>query len=74
MEGKQQHSFFGILITLALTYVYREFIVTVDGPIVNTSLGSVQSIVSKSRAGREYYEFLAIPYAKPPVGELRFEV
>jgi hypothetical protein len=74
MEGKQHNSFLGILLALAVTYAYREFWVTVDGPIVNISTGSVQSIVSKSREGRKYYEFLGIPYAKPPVGELRFEV
>ena len=75
MEGKQQnYSFFGILLTLAVTYVYRELFVTVDGPIVNISTGSIQSIVSRSREGRKYFEFLGIPYASPPIGALRFEV
>jgi len=73
MEGKSQNSLIGLVLTLILSYVYREFISTVDGPIVEISTGKVQSIVSKARNGMSYYEFLAIPYAQPPVGDLRFE-
>jgi hypothetical protein len=43
-------------------------------PIVETSQGKIQGIVSYSRAGNEVYEYLGIPYAKKPIGDLRFEV
>jgi hypothetical protein len=45
-----------------------------SSPVVETKLGSVQGIVSASRDGREFYEYRNIPFAKPPVEELRFEV
>lgn len=36
--------------------------------------GSLKGKVQQSRNGSKYYTFLSIPYAKPPVGELRFKV
>ncbi len=36
--------------------------------------GKVQGRISISRDGREYYEYLGLPYATPPIGELRYEV
>ncbi|XKL67579.1 hypothetical protein PGB90_003070 [Kerria lacca] len=35
--------------------------------------GSLKGKVQQSRNGSKYYTFLSIPYAKPPVGELRFK-
>ncbi|CAH1397285.1 unnamed protein product [Nezara viridula] len=43
------------------------------GPIVETSQGKVQGFITVSRSGRNYKVFAGIPYAKPPVGELRFK-
>ena len=48
--------------------------VKIKGKLVNTKSGVVRGIVSQSRDGRDFYEWLGIPYAQPPVGELRFEV
>ncbi|CAL8100204.1 unnamed protein product [Orchesella dallaii] len=45
----------------------------IEGPLVKTKLGYVQGITSVSRKGRFFYEYLGIPYATPPVGDLRFE-
>jgi carboxylesterase type B len=42
-------------------------------PIVEISSGSIQGIISSSREGRPFYEYLGIPYAQPPVGDLRYE-
>jgi len=46
----------------------------IDGPTVETKYGELKGIKSISRGGREYYEFLGIPYATKPTGHLRFEV
>lgn len=41
---------------------------------VKVEQGLLRGGKSKTDNGFEYYEFLEIPYAKPPVGELRFLV
>lgn len=46
----------------------------IEGPLVKTKQGFVQGITGTSRGGRIFYEFLGIPYATPPLGQLRFEV
>uniref|UniRef100_A0A1L8DM61 Carboxylic ester hydrolase n=1 Tax=Nyssomyia neivai TaxID=330878 RepID=A0A1L8DM61_9DIPT len=40
--------------------------------IVQTTLGPVKGIKKTSALGNDYYSFQSIPYAKPPVGDLRF--
>ncbi|KAI7815083.1 carboxylesterase [Rhyzopertha dominica] len=42
-------------------------------PVVDTPLGKVRGTYKKSFSGKTYAAFQGIPYAKPPVGELRFE-
>lgn len=44
------------------------------GPTVVTPLGNIQGTTMKSLLGKTIYAFRGIPYAKPPVGELRFKV
>ncbi|XP_065203557.1 juvenile hormone esterase-like [Planococcus citri] len=39
---------------------------------LNTSLGLVKGTVMLSRNGNPFYAFLGLPYAHPPVGDLRF--
>jgi para-nitrobenzyl esterase len=44
-----------------------------DGPVVSTAEGPVKGItVTAASTGRQVFEFLGIPYAEPPVGELRW--
>lgn len=43
-------------------------------PVVNTAKGAIGGRTLKSRDGRDYHSFIGIPYAKPPVDELRFKV
>lgn len=42
--------------------------------IVQTKLGAVKGTWMQSRDGKRFNAFMAVPYAKPPIGELRFRV
>ncbi|XP_035704175.1 venom carboxylesterase-6 [Folsomia candida] len=42
-------------------------------PIVDTENGWLRGVKKKSRDGKPYFGFLGIPYAVPPIGDLRFE-
>lgn len=44
------------------------------GSIITTPQGKVQGTHKESYDGRTYTAFEGIPYAKPPLRELRFEV
>lgn len=44
-------------------------------PVVEVKQGKLQGSLQKSvLTGDEYYSFRGIPYAKPPINELRFQV
>lgn len=43
-------------------------------PVVKTTKGVIRGQILKSRDARDFYSFTGIPYAKPPVDELRFQV
>lgn len=43
-------------------------------PMVKISNGAIRGQTLQSRDGRDYYSFTGIPYAKPPIGPLRFKV
>lgn len=42
--------------------------------IVKTKSGIVKGFSIASQYNYQYYNFLGIPYAKPPIGDLRFKV
>lgn len=42
--------------------------------IANTEYGKVRGVLQASVVDGSYIRFLGIPYAKPPVGNLRFKV
>ncbi len=45
------------------------------GPVATIpTLGQVRGSQMTSQVGRSFYAFRGIPYAKPPVGDLRFSV
>jgi carboxylesterase type B len=44
-----------------------------DGPTVNTIYGKIEGLALQTTFGFKADVFLGIPYAKPPIGELRFE-
>ncbi|XP_021951286.1 venom carboxylesterase-6 [Folsomia candida] len=69
-EKKVFVAIFGLAIAYYYTITTSQ---SFGGPTVVTKYGGLKGIKSVSRGGRDYFEFLAIPYAKPPTGELRFE-
>lgn len=74
MIACEKRFFVGIMI-LGIAYYYKSTeSQRLDGPIVDTHYGKLKGIRSDSRQGRSFYEFLGIPYAAPPINELRFEV
>ncbi|XP_068140609.1 juvenile hormone esterase-like [Drosophila tropicalis] len=42
------------------------------GPVVNTTLGRIKGTIMESFQGKSIYAFRGIPYAQPPIGNLRF--
>lgn len=44
------------------------------GITIKTPQGSIKGIIKKSLNGRDIQTFHGIPYAKPPLGNLRFKV
>lgn len=50
-------------------------VVNCDYLLVNTKSGPVEGVKEKTfLANQTYLSFKGIPYAKPPIGELRFRV
>lgn len=44
------------------------------GPVAHIDDGALQGRFMTTRYGREFSAFLGIPYARPPLGHLRFQV
>ncbi|XP_063836525.1 juvenile hormone esterase-like isoform X2 [Ostrinia nubilalis] len=44
-----------------------------EAPVVTVEQGQLQGRVAASPSGKAYYSFQGIPYAKPPLGSLRFK-
>lgn len=62
-----------VLLTVGLFMAFSSLVLSKD-PIVNTNFGKVQGQDVTTRCGRQVVQFLGIPYAKPPTGNLRFQV
>lgn len=69
-----KRTFFISLLVALLGFCFKYFTHVEFSPIVETKSGAIRGFLSKSRLGRDFYQFRGIPYAKPPVGELRFSV
>lgn len=50
------------------------FVNCIPNDILQLSQGQIQGSILYSRNGREFNAFQGIPYAKPPISDLRFEV
>ncbi|XP_072397947.1 esterase FE4-like [Diabrotica undecimpunctata] len=42
-------------------------------PVVKIVEGQLSGLIQKNLDGEEFYSFLGVPYAEPPIGELRFK-
>lgn len=42
--------------------------------LVSTDLGDIKGTTMLSRDGKKFNAYLGVPYAEPPIGELRLEV
>lgn len=58
---------------LILTIIINHLL-AIEEPLVTINQGSLKGKVTNTYKGREIYSFTGIPYAKPPLGPLRFEV
>lgn len=64
-----------LLKILAIVVVFYNINTVIGDVIVETKSGKVAGIEVKSIIGNEkYISFLSIPYAEPPIGNLRFKV
>lgn len=54
--------------------VYSFALITGENVILNTKYGTLKGLTEQSRGGRSYFAFYGIPYAEPPLGDLRFKV
>ena len=58
--------------------VYCAFVIAVvhglDNPIVETNYGKIRGKWLWSRGNLPIASFIGIPYAEPPIGDLRFKV
>ncbi|KAH8274162.1 hypothetical protein KR044_013294, partial [Drosophila immigrans] len=63
------------LVVAAAVVVQAALMVPVSGedPLVSTASGLIQGTRMGSFSGKTIYAFLGIPYAEPPIGDLRFE-
>lgn len=61
-----------IVIILVVNYINGFDSSLVDELVVSTAYGKVKGIIQHSRNNRSFLAFKGIPYAKPPVGDLRF--
>lgn len=61
---------------LWLLLAARSFVAVVvaSSPIIDTKYGQLEGFTTKLQDGTEAAVFLGVPYAQPPVDELRLEV
>ncbi|CAG7834680.1 unnamed protein product [Allacma fusca] len=73
MWGKNRGNIFLPIIFACTAYIGKFLFAKQLGPIIEIASGKIQGVIAYSREGREYFQFLSIPYARPPLGDLRFQ-
>ncbi|KAF4524672.1 hypothetical protein B566_EDAN009516 [Ephemera danica] len=63
-----------LVTTLLMLGVALVFTKCDERPLVHTGLGLLRGTWLTSEQGRSYAAFMTVPFAKPPVGPLRFEL
>lgn len=61
-------------ISLLLHFLSIVHLYGINGVILDTKQGLLKGETLLSRDGRAFYAFYKIPYAEPPLGDLRFKV
>lgn len=65
---------FGEWSKLALLYIIHNLLLAQCIVHLETKLGRIKGTHMYSRDGRKFHAFLGVPFAEPPIGELRFQV
>jgi len=63
-----------MIAAMSLELSFYGFIYGGKSVYADTEYGRLKGFTTFSRDGKEFYEFLGVPYAAPPVGPLRFQV
>lgn len=63
-----------ILCQTEMIWLFLPLIGVATAIVVDSNLGSIQGYPFKTRNSREVFLFAGIPYATPPLGDLRFLV
>ncbi|XP_030749177.1 venom carboxylesterase-6-like isoform X2 [Sitophilus oryzae] len=58
------------MISLAVSFIFLQL---VSGLLIQLPDGRVEGTTDTTRAGTTYHSFLAMRYAEPPIGQLRFQ-
>lgn len=69
----QGHSFLSFGIALAIARFISATPVLND-TIVNTPSGKLQGSILQTWTDKNFYSFRGVPFAEPPIGNLRFKV
>lgn len=62
----------GVLLQLIL--LTKDAASSPEAPMATTTQGTVKGTYLEASDGRRFSAFMSLPYAKPPLGELRFKV
>ncbi|ODM99014.1 Esterase-5C [Orchesella cincta] len=74
LRGLVQYILVAVVALIAYFYL-NEFFVYFGEPVyLDTKYGTLKGKIQPIRGGRQVYSFTSIPYGKPPIGDLRFEV
>lgn len=77
MKALLRHSLISVVVCflvvgLQITQAEQDESAAAPAPTVETEAGAVVGKIESLPLGKSAYEYLGIPYAEPPVGDLRF--